>query len=304
MRALITGGAGFVGRHLAARLVEQGWLVWSADRHSGGHAGTTRIECDLADPRLVDAAIKQARPRLVFHLAGRTPANAPESTASEWLSGDPVATHHLLEAVRVHAPDARVLIVSSSAVYGNASVQPISEVAPLRPTTIYGVTKAAVELVADRFHTTHGLFVVRARAFNLLGPGEPPGMLTSTLALQVARIRSGAAEPVLRLRHRATARDYLDVRDAVRAYLQLLDHGVPGEVYNVCSGRATDIGFVADRLLDLAGVLASIEETAPAPLSGDVLTQAGDPARLAAACGWRAEIPLDRSLGDLLGSLP
>jgi GDP-4-dehydro-6-deoxy-D-mannose reductase len=290
MRVLMTGGAGFVGRHLAALLVEKGWLVWSLDRRHGGAPGTTKIESDLLDPRLVESAVKQARPRLVFHLAGRTPANSADSTASDWLSGDPVATHNLLEAVRLQAPDARVLVVSSSAVYGNALIQPISEACPLRPTTLYGVTKATVELVAQRFHTTHEMFVVRARAFNLLGA-------------QVARIRSGASEPVLRLRHRATARDYLDVRDAARAYFGLLEQGAAGGVYNVCSGRATGIGVLADRLLHLADVWARIEETAPEPLPGDVVTQAGDPGALAATTGWRPEIPLDQSLRDLLASL-
>jgi GDP-4-dehydro-6-deoxy-D-mannose reductase len=128
-------------------------------------------------------------------------------------------------------------------------------------------------------------------------------MLTSTLAAQVARIVAGEAPPVVRMRHRGTSRDYADVRDAVRAYRALLERGASGEVYNVCSGLAVDIGYLADRLLALAGVSARIEETDPMPAPGDVLAQAGDPAKLVATTGWAPEIPLDRSLEDLLASV-
>lgn len=305
MRALVTGGSGFVGRHLADLLREHGCGTWSLDRRGDAPPGTTPVRADLLAPEAVAAAVAESRPDLVFHLAARTPANAPGSTPSDWLGGDPVATHHLLEAVRAHAPGARVLVISSSAVYGQVSPEalPIAETAPLQPTTLYGVAKAAVELAALRFHATHGLHVVRVRPFNLVGPGEPVGMLTSTLAAQVARIAAGEAPPVVRMRHRATSRDYADVRDAVHAYWLLLERGEPGEVYNVCSGRAVAIGHLAERLLALAGVEARIEETAPVPAPGDILAQAGDGTRLAAATGWTPRIPLDRSLGDLLASL-
>jgi GDP-4-dehydro-6-deoxy-D-mannose reductase len=305
VRALVTGGSGFVGRHLAALLQEKGCGTWSLDRRGESPPGTKPVRADLLDPEAVADAVAGSRPDLVFHLAARTPANAPESTPSDWLGGDPVATHHLLEAVRAHAPGARVLVISSSAVYGDVPPEalPIAETAPLQPTTLYGVAKAAVELVALRFHATHGLHVVRVRPFNLVGPGEPVGMLTSTLAAQVARIAAGDAPPVVRMRHRATSRDYADVRDAVHAYWLLLERGEPGEVYNVCSGSAVAIGHLAERLLALAGVEARIEETAPVPAPGDILAQAGDGTRLAAATGWAPRIPLDRSLGDLLASL-
>jgi GDP-4-dehydro-6-deoxy-D-mannose reductase len=305
VRALITGGSGFVGRHLVDLLLEEGCGTWSLDRRGEAPRGTTPVRADLLDREAVARAVAGSRPDLVFHLAARTPANAPGSTPSEWLGGDPVATHYLLEAVGAHAPGARVLVVSSSAVYGQVSPEalPIAETAPLRPTTLYGVAKAAVELAALRFHAAHGFHVVRVRPFNLVGPGEPVGMLTTTLAAQVARIAAGKMPPVVRMRHRATSRDYVDVRDAVRAYRLLLEAGVAGEVYNLCSGRAVAIGTLAERLLALAGVEARVEETAPVPAPGDILAQSGDGSKLAVATGWAPEIPLDRSLEDLLASL-
>lgn len=294
-----------MGRHLAVLLAGKGCATWSLDRRGDAPPGTTPIVADLDEVAAADRAVAESRPDLVFHLAARTPANAPDSTPSDWLGGDPVATHHLLEAVRTRASRARVLVVSSSAVYGHVPREalPISETSPLQPTTLYGIAKAAVELVALRFHSTHGLHVVRARPFNLVGPGEPGAMLTSTLAAQVARIAAGEQPPVVRMRHRATSRDYADVRDAARAYWLLLEGGAPGEVYNVCTGRAVGVGDLAERLLALAGVTARIEETAPDPEPGDILAQSGNGTKLAAATGWAPAIPLDRSLADLLASL-
>lgn len=305
VRALVTGGAGFVGRHLAALLAGEGCRVVSLGRRPQAPAGATAISADLADAAAVRRAVDESAPDLVFHLAARTPANAPKATASEWLGGDPVGTHHLLEATLTLAPKARVLVVSSSAVYGHVppSALPIAEDSPLQPTTLYGVAKAAGELVAQRFHAAHGLHVVRARPFNLVGPGEPPGMLTTTLASQVIGVAAGKDPAVVRMRHRATSRDYTDVRDAVRAYRLLLETGVPGEVYNVCTGRAVAIGHLAERLLAIARVEARIEETAPGPTAGDILAQAGDATKLLTATGWAPLFSLDRSLADLLESL-
>ena len=123
------------------------------------------------------------------------------------------------------------------------------------------------------------------------------------MGTQVARIRSGETPAVVRMRHRATARDYTDVRDAVRAYKLLIERGTPGEVYNLCSGQAVAIGDLADRLLAIAGVEATIEETHRGPTDDDIATQAGDNHRLAVTTGWSPVVSLERSLTDLLASV-
>jgi GDP-4-dehydro-6-deoxy-D-mannose reductase len=305
VRALVTGGAGFVGRHLVARLLEDGARVVSLDRRPDALEGAQPLVADLADAAAAREAVRASAPDVVYHLASRTPASAPDATPVEWLGGDPAACFHLLEAVRAAAPAARVVVVSSSAVYGHvpAGALPIREEQSLEPVTLYGLAKASVETVALRFARAHRLHVVRARPFNLVGPGEPRGMLTSTLAAQVAAIARGETEPVVRMRHRATARDYTDVRDAARAYCLLAGRGAPGEAYNVCSGRAVAIGVLADRLLALAGVSARVEETATSAAPDDVVAQAGDRGKLARATGWSPALSLDRSLTDLLASL-
>ena len=128
-------------------------------------------------------------------------------------------------------------------------------------------------------------------------------MLTTTLAAQVARIAAGRTPAVVRMRHLATSRDYVDVRDAVRAYWLLLEAGVAGRGLQPLLGTRGGDRHIAERLLTLAGVEARVEETAPVPVPGDILAQSGDGSKLAAATGWAPEITLDRSLRDLLDSL-
>jgi GDP-4-dehydro-6-deoxy-D-mannose reductase len=301
---LITGASGFAGRHMAEYLHGLGCAIYGVSRHAHGSPHASTILGDLTMPDSAAQAVRESRPDYVVHLAARTPANSPAGADREWLLDTPLSTLNLLEAVRLQRPKARVLIVSSSAVYGHIPPEqmPIDEEAPMRPTTMYGVSKATQELLATRYAAEYGLCVIRARPFNLVGPGEPQRMLTSALASQVAEIAAGRAAPIVRMRHRATARDFTDIRDAVRAYWALLCNGEPGEVYNVCSGIATPIGTVVDSLLAAASITARVEETAAEPSPNDIAIQQGSNQRIGQAIGWRPEIDLTTSLADVLRS--
>lgn len=303
MRLLITGVSGFVGRHMASYAAMRDATVFGIDRRAGTDAGISTLTANLNDAAETAHVLETAAPDAIIHLAARTPANSPDLSLHGWLTETPIATLNLLEAARSSCPQAAILVVSSSAVYGHVPVErlPIIEDYPLQPATMYGVSKAAQELLALRYAAECGMRIVRARPFNLVGPGEPRAMLTSTLAAQVAAIALGKQPPVVRMRHRATSRDFTDVRDAVAAYWALLEHGEPGGVYNVCSGTATPIGEIAERLLSLAGIDARIEETG-SHTSGDILAQAGSAERLRAATGWRPRFDLTRSLRDLLAT--
>lgn len=304
VRVLITGVGGFAGRRLAELAIAYGAQTFGQSRTGLTLPGVTTLQAHLGDDQAARRLVAAAAPDYVFHLAAQTPANTPGASPQSWLTTNPLATLNLLEAIRLDQPQARVLVVSSSAIYGHIheSDLPITETMALQPTTLYGVSKAAQELVAIRYAAEAGLHVVRARPFNQVGPGEPAGMLTSTLAMQVARIAAGAAPPIIRLRHRATQRDYTDVRDTVRAYWDAIERGHTGDVYNVCSGIATPIGDIVELLLRIARTEAQVVETDPHPSPGDILVQRGSNHHIRATVGWEPRLTLEQSLTDVLRS--
>jgi GDP-4-dehydro-6-deoxy-D-mannose reductase len=305
MKLLITGATGFSGRALAYVAQQNGADVYGLSRQTNTALPFRIFQADLPNYQSVAKVMQQITPDTIVHLAAQTPANTKQADESSWLHVNQLATYHLLEAARHYAPQARIIIASSSAIYGHVpeANMPITEAYPIQPTTMYGVSKATQELLAMRYVSEYGMSIIRARPFNQVGVGEPSGMLTSTLAIQVAQIKAGLHEPVIRMWHRSTQRDFTDIRDTAQAYWALLHQGIPGDVYNICSGRAVPIGVIAEELLRIAGIEARIEETGGAPRRNDILIQAGNNTKIATATGWQPTISLRQSLADLLQSL-
>ena len=304
-RVLVTGAGGFTGRWMLRELERRGAEAIGLSRSPQQHKQHAWLVADLLDGEATARAIEASRPDGLIHLASRTPANPPALGAAQWIHEAAAATLNILDAMQQYAPQARTLLVSSSAVYGHIPAQhmPIVEDRMLKPTTIYGVAKATQELIAARFFGEFQLPIMIARPFNLVGVGEPRSMLTSNLASQIADAQRNATQATISLRHRVTQRDYTDIRDAVRAYWLLLEHGQPGETYNVCSGQATSIGQVLDDLLAIAGVEAIVRETSSGPGPNDILVQQGSHDALTSATGWQPEYTLRDSLRDLLAHM-
>jgi GDP-4-dehydro-6-deoxy-D-mannose reductase len=208
---------------------------------------------------------------------------------------------NLLEAVRACAPQARVLWVSTCEVYGAAASLPLAEDAPLRPANPYAVSKTTGDLLAAMYAEVYGLDVVRARPFSHAGPGQRSIFIMSNLARQAAAARI-AGERALRVvtGNPATRRDFTDVRDVVRAYRLLVERGVAGETYQVCSGSAVSVAQVARRLCDLAGVTVELQRDPQLARPLDVPVMVGDSTKLRAATGWAPARSLDETLADTL----
>lgn len=302
-RILITGASGWTGRHLSALALDRGACVFGTVHTGSVMPGVTGQMVDLTQPSTVDAAVADSRPDWVFHLGGLIPNSRPGITGQDFLNVNIAGTFNLLDAVRRLSPAARVLVASSSAVYGqpDRSGKPITEDAPLRPQSVYAASKAAQDMLAATFFHEHGLHTVRGRTFNQTGPGEGTNLVCGALAQQVARIEAGLQEPVLRSFTLAPSRDFSDVRDVVSGYWAALDHGAVGEAYNICSGHSVSISSVAEILIGLSSVNdIKIVETGPQPGPGAVLNQVGSAARLTECSGWTPTIPLERGIADLL----
>jgi GDP-4-dehydro-6-deoxy-D-mannose reductase len=298
MRALVTGGNGFVGMHLVRTLRSRGVETLVAGRTPDG-AGVD-IPLDLADAENVRGVVELARADVVIHLAAQ--ASVPDATRAplETYDVNGLGTARLFEAIRgCGEPFARVVIASSAEVYGprERSAYPLREDVAPRPATPYAASKVAAEAVALASFRTYGIPAVVARAFNAIGPGQDERFVVAAFAAQLARI-AGGAEPKLRVGNLAAQRDFLDVRDVAEAFAAIVDGGVPGEIYNVCSGRPIAIADVLRQLIEAAHVAVEVREDPERMRPSDVPMSYGDPSKLRDATGWEPRVPLTRSLRD------
>lgn len=291
MKALVTGAAGFVGRHLVAHLAEHGHEVVGIDREHG---------VDLLDPDGLSRALADAAPDAVYHLGGWSDVGASWHEPRAAFRVNAEGTLNLLEACRSAAVE-RVLIVSSADVYGKVSLRelPLTEESPFRPVTPYAASKIAADQLGLQAWLGYGLATIRVRAFNHLGPGQTSRFVCPALAERIAlnELEGREVVPVGNLTPR---RDFTDVRDVVRAYRMLIERGEPGEAYNVCSGRDIAISELADRLIAMADRPMRLELDPSLQRPVDVPVLRGDYTKLHKATGWEPEIPLDQTLADVL----
>lgn len=290
MRALITGGRGFVGRWLAAHLEAQGDEVVAID-----------IETDVADQSALDPVVAAAAPDAVYHLAARTHVGESWEVPAEVLRVNVLGTAAVLAAARQLPGSPTVVVVSSAEVYGTVRPEdlPLGETTAVAPVTPYAASKAAAEQVAVQAWRGYGQRVVVVRPFNHVGPGQAPSFAVAALARRIVAARR-AGTPSLSVGTLTTRRDFTDVRDVVKAYRLLVGRGEPGAVYNVCSGHDVAMADVAARLCALAGVDLELVTDPALVRPVDVPVLRGDPALLERVTGWKPEIPLDDTLQDVL----
>lgn len=273
-------------------------VALSRSAEEGAPEGARPVTLDLADPDATLAAVREAAPEIVYHLAALASVRDSWDHPRRVLGTNALTTLNVLDAVRAQAPEARVLVVGTGEVYGPPDRLPVHEDAPLRPQNPYAVSKAAADLLGAMYADAHGLAIVRVRAFNHAGPGQSPDYVVASLARQVAaaqaagerrvRVVSGNPEP---------RRDFTDVRDVVRAYRLLVERAAPGP-YNVCSGRTASVRDLLALLESVADVRVEHVVDPDLVRSHDVAEIRGSHERLTAVTGWEPEIPLERTLAD------
>ncbi len=295
MRILISGINGFVGRHLAASLLGNGHRVWGFTADPVAALGPEMDDVEVTQVDLLDAAglaalIARVEPEAIVHLAGLSHVGESWKRPGDYLRVNFEGTLNLLAA----AAGRRLIFASSSEVYGAVpeDEQPLSEDRSLGPRSPYAMTKACAERIA----LDAGAIVVRS--FNAVGTGQAPAFALPSFAGQLAAIRRGQGEPVLRVGDLSPRRDFVHVRDVADGYRTLLADGEPGTVYNLASGRATSIGEALDSLRRISSVDARVEPEASRMRPVDIPLLVGDSGRLA-ALGWAPRRGLERALTEV-----
>ncbi len=287
MRALVTGGRGFAGRHLEAHLLSRGDEVFVA-------------ECDVTNDEAVREALKTTQPDAIYHLAALSSVADSWSNPAAFTRVNVLGTLHVLNAVAAHTPQATTLIVSSADVYGVVADAdlPLVETHVTAPVSPYAQSKLEAEGFALR-RAREGQRVIVARAFPHIGPGQSERFVVPSLARRLLEARARGRDTIT-VGDLSARRDFTDVRDVVRAYRLLIEHGVSGEVYHVASGHDVALQRVAEAIA-LALGLAVRFEVDPALLRPvEVPVLRGSFAKLHEATGWEPTITLSQSIDDVI----
>jgi len=283
---LITGAAGFVGGHAVVEFAAGGFQTAPVARRPdlpGTHA------CDLTDPAAVRELVRSVRPDCVLHLAGRNHAGDSWQDPVGYLESNVMATVYLLEALRREDCRARVLVAGSM-----LSVPLGGKPRPPHP---YSLSKSLQALAAQSWQHLFGGDILIVRLANLIGPGPSGGICTRLAAWIADRERGGTAP--FRLQSLAEPRDYLDVRDAVRAFRILLMRGKAERVYPLGSGISRSLGEVLQAYRELSAAADDVE--APAiPASVAVAPSVAVAALAVRRLGWRPSVSFQQSLQDTL----
>ena len=307
MRVFITGATGFAGSHLVDLLLAEGHEVFALVHEATSHQALPLDERlhsvvgDLLDPDGLASTVGSTRPDVIFHLAGQAYPARSWSDPALTIAVNAGGTANLLRAAVAYGQP-RVVVVTSAEIYGplSAGDLPLTEQTRPQPRHPYGVSKLAAGELARVYWERYGLHAIEARPFNHIGPRQAAGFVVPDFASQLAAIRLGRQEPVIRVGNLDPERDFTDVRDVAAAYYRLAEAGRPGEAYLICSGRPVSVRTLLESLIELSGVAVSVQIDQARLNASDTPCLYGSYARIEADTGWYPRVSLRQSLADAL----
>lgn len=304
MRILVTGGTGFVGRHLLRRLGQRKHTIFATYLVAPASEMPAEVEllaCDMRERNQVAEVLRHAQPQHIYHLAGLSSVTKSFAESRQVWNTNLWGAMNLLDAVRDTVPKARILLVGSGQCYGKVPSKrlPVCEDEAMAPDNPYAASKASADLLGYQYFRSWNVHVVRARPFNHTGPGQEPQFVCSDLARQVAEIELGLRSPLLRVGNTRVQRDFADVRDVVRAYELLLERGEPGAAYNVASGRSVSVAQIVRQLRGFCERPFQVEVQQNRLRVGEAQRLYGSNRKLRRDTGWKPQYSLSHTLKDL-----
>jgi GDP-4-dehydro-6-deoxy-D-mannose reductase len=304
LNIFITGATGFVGCYLRKFLESPEHRIWGSAYPDVPEASSDNhiFYMDIRSEEDVFKRVQETKPDRVFHLAAISNVRHSWSSRKETLETNIIGTLNLFEGVREYSPDARILFIGSSDIYGTRSLAgdlltEKQEVVSMNP---YAFSKWSAEMLSDFYSRVEDLDIVIARSFPHTGPGQSADFVCSDWACQIARIEKEQSDPVIKVGNISVERDFTDVRDVVRAYALLIEKGKKGEVYNVCSGRSHSLESILQMLLSFSQMDISVRVDSQKLRKKDIPRLAGDNTKIKESVSWEPRIPLEQSLRELL----
>lgn len=304
-KALIIGGAGFVGQYLADYLHDAcGYQVRSTKmkQESLPDVSYEVVDMNLLAKEEVEEVIRSFEPDYIFHLAAQSSVAVSWSNPQLTVDVNIKGTIQLLDVLKETEYKGRVLLIGSGEEYGRIQPDevPIIEDTVLRPGNIYAATKCCQNMIASIYAKAYGLNLIMVRAFNHVGPKQSPQFVVSDFCKQVVEAEKGMREPVIHVGNLKAKRDFTDVRDVIAAYECLVRQGVSGETYNVGSGIAYSIEEILDQIIALSGqeIRIQVEKERLRPI--DVPLIVADITKISEQTDWKQKISLEQTLRDTL----
>jgi GDP-4-dehydro-6-deoxy-D-mannose reductase len=304
MKALIVGGAGFVGSYLADHL--QNDCKWSVCvtkmQHESFKKDVEVLDLNILIKDDIVNLLNEVKPDYIFHLAAQSSVALSWKNPALTIDVNIKGAVNLLDAVRELDFKPRILLIGSGEEYGHIKREesPITEDNATRPGNIYAATKVAQNLIGKIYSEAYDMDIVMVRAFNHIGPNQAPMFVVADFCKQVAEIEKGLKEPVIKVGNLSAQRDFTDVRDVVRAYALLVQMGKSGETYNVGSGKAIAIEDILKMILSMTDedIKVEVDENKIRPV--DVPVIEADVTKLTSATEWHRNIKLEETIADTL----
>lgn len=290
MKILLTGYNGFVGKHI----ISCNKCEIMADEQG---------QIPLTDQVRMVRLISKIQPDAVIHLAAQSNVAKSFSHPKQTYDTNFYGTLNLLEALCESKFKGKFLFIGSGDIYGIVTKLPITEDMPLKPRNPYAVSKVAAEALCYEWSQHSEFDIIMTRSFNHIGPGQSEEFVISSFAKQIMLIKNGKITPVLKTGNLDVTRDFVDVRDVIRAYFLLLEHGENSQIYNICSGNERLIRDILVKMLEIANTTAIIEQESSLVRKVEQSRVYGSYAKLHQATTWRPEINFEQTLLDILRSV-
>lgn len=309
MSILVTGGTGALGFHLLSNLRGTNHELFSFSDEQPQpwqkNDGVEYLNGNLLNFKDVYEMLQKAQPTQIYHLASQSSVGLSYKKPYETLNINLLGTQTILEAARQVCPKAKILLLSSSEIYGRTDQQLTclhKESDLPNPLTPYATSKACMELLGNQFRNAHGLHIVFARPFHFTGPHHSRRFVLPSIAHQLVKIKHYGAEPVIYSGSLDVSRDVVDVRDVARGMIQILNAGASGEVYNICCGKSYTFRELVEMLVEIAGVSVDFRVDPVYERSNDIPLLIGDPTKIT-SIGWKPLITIEDCLTDLFNEM-